>query len=57
VGAGGPLLAALAAIAPGVAEPLLAWAAPVLQRDPDGRQGGSPGGAQPSGARRRASPG
>jgi hypothetical protein len=39
VGASGPILAALGAIAPIVAEPMLAWLAPMLQRDEDGRRG------------------
>ncbi len=39
VGASGPILAALGAIAPMVAEPILAWAAPILQRDEEGRRG------------------
>jgi len=39
VGASGPILAALGAIAPWAAEPILAWAAPILQRDEEGRRG------------------
>jgi short-subunit dehydrogenase len=39
VGAGGSIIAGLAALAPGIAEPLMAWAAPILQRDPNGRLG------------------
>ena len=39
VGAGGPLIAGLASLAPTIAEPIMAWAAPLLQRDPDGRKG------------------
>jgi hypothetical protein len=39
VGASGPVLAALGAIAPALAEPILAWAAPILQRDEEGRRG------------------
>jgi short-subunit dehydrogenase len=39
VGSSGPILAALGAIAPIVAEPMLAWLAPVLQRDEEGRKG------------------
>ena len=39
VGASGPILAALGAIAPTIAEPILAWAAPMLQRDEEGRRG------------------
>ena len=39
VGAAGPILAALGAIAPMLAEPILAWAAPMLQRDEEGRRG------------------
>jgi short-subunit dehydrogenase len=39
VGASGPILAALGAIAPWAAEPILAWAAPLLQRDEEGRRG------------------
>jgi short-subunit dehydrogenase len=38
VGASGPILAALGAIAPTIAEPILAWAAPGLQRDAEGRK-------------------
>jgi hypothetical protein len=39
VGASGPILAALGAIAPRIAEPILALAAPLLQRDEEGRRG------------------
>jgi short-subunit dehydrogenase len=39
VGSSGPILAALGAIAPWAAEPILAWAAPALQRDEEGRRG------------------